>query len=58
MKTYKLVMSLEVGGIVEVKAKNAKAARKLAEEKLNNDGDSAFTDVTHRDVLFCDIFEH
>ena len=58
MKTYKVILSLEVGGIVEVKAKNSKAARKLAEEKLNNDGDSAFYKVTHRDILFCNIFEH
>lgn len=50
-KEYKVGLFYEVGGYTYIKAKSQKEANQIGVDKLNEVGEKAIKDVTHRDML-------
>ena len=59
MKTFRIGLYEEVGGYVEIEAKNKEEARAKAQQILDDDGVEGFKDFdsTHRDTTVLDVEE-
>lgn len=49
MKTYRVGVVLEQGGYLEVEANSEQEAEEEALRLVGEEGDTAITDITHRD---------
>ena len=57
LKTYHCLFAYEVGGRIEVKAKDEKQARQIAHDKLNDNGEKEFLKICHRSILHIDTIK-